>query len=525
MNILSERFPSNYEDDDQKNPAINLYGRRFYTGQPHLEYLAEFLLVFASAKSSYKQDQFRFAVHSSPESKATYYPKDRVALKLFAFFSTSKLATRHPIHRSVYQDILEKIKFNTSGNISDTEKNDILRLLQSLFSGFVGISKNRTWVTCSFLPAASDLLAREITWNHPKALNNSNIKDWDDSRSFFDRSTHNFYGRGGELLFLQLANLFSQETLPLAHNQSKEYAHLAHISKTDLRDSIEKNLKYVLTDSISKINKIVRFIEKSLSEYTFNPEDKETRLGWVPACTLPESQLFAYEINNICQSNTDSLEKINLLQILCIMQVLRSLCFQAVRIDESVTITKGFIGNYAWLTSNPEAKSGDPSRKLSERSVSLIESMLYRVMRSEKLSKYYKNRNQEKIQKAIKNGDEHCFKHFRKSSKEIGIVIPRTGAGARFVLPPHLLRFLVAALLAPGERIRLTKFYERVFAHYGIALGDIQIATAMAWNGNHTDRHNYAVATDTTWIEETLQQGGLLVELSDAVSIVHNPGS
>ncbi|MCC8991010.1 MAG: hypothetical protein LM514_00040, partial [Streptococcus sp.] len=48
------RFPGNGEvgenQADQRNPAIRLYGRRFYKDQTPIEYLAEFLLVFASPK-------------------------------------------------------------------------------------------------------------------------------------------------------------------------------------------------------------------------------------------------------------------------------------------------------------------------------------------------------------------------------------------------------------------------------------------------------------------------------------------
>jgi hypothetical protein len=85
------------------------------------------------------------------------------------------------------------------------------------------------------------------------------------------------------------------------------------------------------------------------------------------------------------------------------------------------------------------------------------------------------------------------------------------------------LRFLVAALLYPGERVRLTEFYQRVFAHYGIALGGQQLAIALEWNGSESGTQSYAVSSSTAWVEEALQQGGFLVELSDAVSIVHNP--
>ncbi|MFP4280787.1 MAG: hypothetical protein ACLFQI_12420, partial [Halochromatium sp.] len=94
----------------------------------------------------------------------------------------------------------------------------------------------------------------------------------------------------------------------------------------------------------------------------------------------------------------------------------------------------------------------------------------------------------------------------------------------RFVLHPSLLRFLVAALVKPGEYLRLTEFYKRVFAHYGIALGGEPLATAVAWSSGGAGERNYGLDVSTAWVEEALQQGGFLIELSDAVSIVHNPG-
>ena len=103
-------------------------------------------------------------------------------------------------------------------------------------------------------------------------------------------------------------------------------------------------------------------------------------------------------------------------------------------------------------------------------------------------------------------------------------MIPKTGGGQRFTLHQGLLRFLVAALIKPGERIRLNHFYQRVFAHYGIALGGQELAIALAWSGNESGGESYAISANTAWIEEALRQGGFLVELSDAVSIIHNPG-
>jgi hypothetical protein len=80
----------------------------------------------------------------------------------------------------------------------------------------------------------------------------------------------------------------------------------------------------------------------------------------------------------------------------------------------------------------------------------------------------------------------------------------------------------VAALVPPGERIRLNEFYRRIFAHYGLALGGTPLKTACSWVSRESENDYFASTSATRWIEETLKQGGFLVELSDAVSIVTN---
>lgn len=155
---------------------------------------------------------------------------------------------------------------------------------------------------------------------------------------------------------------------------------------------------------------------------------------------------------------------------------------------------------------------------MAKTSFDHIERMLYRVLRKKEILE-----SQEKI--SVDEADKHGFQIFRKIAKEVGLVIPKKGTGQRFTLHQGLLRFLVAALLQPGEKIRLTHFYERIFAHYGIAISGPQLAIALEWNGSESGHQSYATASSTAWVEEALQQGGFLVELSDAVSIVRNPGA
>lgn len=520
QDILLDRFPSTGDRGiraDQANAAIRLYGRRFYKDQTPVEYLAEFLLVFASPKGGQKNGTYSLRLETS-DVPPCYWPEDRIALKLFAFFPSSKLETRHQAHQKAYLQALEDIRARVSGSSED--KNEAVRLIQNLLAGFVGVARNRTWVTHSFLPASPALLARELDWLHSKAVKDVEIQDWDDAKKHFKTDRHNFMARGGELLFLQLAHLFSSESHAAVGSMRfcASYEHLAQYNLVELRENIETGLRSTLEKTVGSINELARFIEEALSSYRLYDQDKHALLGWIPASSVPEAFLFASELNNICRSTLGALEKIDLLQLLCCMQVLRSLCFQARRIDKSSNHTDGFIGGYTWIVADSNAHRDSGSKKLAQNSFERIEEMLYRVLRQ--VEKIPSGMNPK-----ITEADKHGFLIFRKIAKELSLVIPRTSRGLRFVLPPPLLRFLVAALVAPGERVRLTDFYARVFAHYGIALGDRQLVVALDWSDSESGTKDYAVAADTAWVEEALQQGGFLVELSDAVSIVHNPGS
>ncbi|MTW19881.1 hypothetical protein [Allochromatium palmeri] len=502
---------------DKSNQAIQLYGLRFYKDQTPVEYLAEFLLVFASPKEKNGEysNSFSISKKSNGSSAYGYWPEDKIELKLFAFFPSSKLETRHPTHRAAYLDALDKIKSRLSG--TETQKEETIRFIQSLLSGFVGVAKNRTWVTHCFLPASKKLLGRELNWLNSQAQKDTELKSWDNAKQHFAHDRHNFMGRGGEVLFLQLANLFSSINSPeISHLvEQPEYSHLKD-KAFQLNKLVSEGLSELLGNSFGSIDSLIELLESSLSDYKLFDEPKYAPLGWVPAATKPEALLFASEINNICSMSIGALEKIDLLQILCCLHVLRSLCFQACRFEDNSLSTVGFAGRYAWVVSDPKAPPSDSMRKLAEASFNAIEAVLYRVLRHPELNK---NGNGK-----FREADEHGFKIFRKIAKEIGIVVPPKGQGQRFSLNPGLMRFLVAALVQPGEHIRLTDFYHRVFAHYGIALGGEPLAVALAWCGNGQDK-NYAIDMNTGWVEETLQQGGFLIELSDAVSIVHNPGS
>lgn len=106
---LMERFPANTDsrelNSDQSNTAIRLYGRRLHKDQTPVEYLAEFLLVFASPKQRNGEGCYQFRLNTDDSKTPHYWPEDRLALKLFSFFSSSKLETRHSLHRQAVTSV------------------------------------------------------------------------------------------------------------------------------------------------------------------------------------------------------------------------------------------------------------------------------------------------------------------------------------------------------------------------------------------------------------------------------------
>lgn len=513
-----ERFPKVDPDKADNNPDIKLFGRRYYKDQTPVEYLAEFLLAFASPKCEDDKTVFSFQGIAEDTPNPSYSPKDKVSLKLFTFFASSKFDTRHPVHMKSYKQGLDEIKAKINSSEDDKKDFDV-SLIQSLLEGFVGVAKNRTWATQTFLPVSNSLLAREVGWRHTAALKETGV-EWGEFERHFDVSAHNFMARGGELLFLQLVNLFNNISGPEVETllASEDYQHL----KVDinLRRDVENGLKAVLTEVEGSLGRLVNFLESCLVDFKLKNKGP-ARFGWVPRQTFEEALLFATEIRNICSSSHGSLQKAELLQSLCCMHVLRSLCFQAQRMackGSAKSKIKNFTGDYVWVVCAPDSDVAGEARKLAQEGSRYIEQVLYRVLRDPTA---YSDNKAPEDEDVVDKADGNVFKLFRKLGKEIGLIIPPTGKNQRLVLPPHLIRFLVYSLIEPGERIRLVEFYRRIFAHYGIAIASREQVIALESLRGMSGE--LAISSDSKWFEEELQRGGVLIELSDAVSMVENP--
>ena len=525
-----KRFPDLSHQREDDNPAIQLCGRRFYKDQTEIEYLVEFLLVFLSPK--YIADKNEKFGPGFPESKIImawpakttlkYIPEERLGLKLFAFLGSSKLETRHQCHKDRFEELLATLKQRIETDYN-TSKDQILELLEQLLGGFVGVAANRSWCTQVFLPVGEGLVAGETIWEKVKGSKTPNIS-WKESfkKSLFSFSKHDFMARGGEILYLQLCNLIRFLDSPKLTTLEKQYGFESGSGHEALR-TIEQGLQN-LFQKTSPITQIVQWLEAADPETPEAVKEirKDAKCGWCPEESWKEAYLFAQEFANICRATIDPMEKIEMLNFCCVFQVLRSICAQAVRystVMEDEQRELGGCNGFAWLLT-PAQLDDAAFKETAKQNLVRVQEVIYGALKHPDIIPATPNKSGKTVN-YDKKADEQSLGLLLSLGKRIGLIAPRTGAGARFVMSEKVLRFLVLALVAPGETMTLASFTDRMFYHYGMAVSGSPLKKAVNWT---YPRQDFQIAAlQKNWLEEALLAAGFLIPLSDAVSQVHNP--
>lgn len=530
--MIPKAFPNIHFDsaDQDRNPAIKLFGRRFFADQTAMELLAELLLVLHSPKligEDRLDNQLllpsREQLLSWPAQKALFYqPKMRLNLKLFAFLGSSKLDTRHSSHRQHYKQLLQKMKDNMD-TANAVSKDDVLRGLENLFQGFQGAGLSRTWCAQTFLPVSPGVLAGETLWNETQANTAGNLS-WDEAiehvTTYFSLSKHRFMARGGELLYLQTCNALSQnETTIASWIKLNQFAFAEEESSPALLHNVlTKALPRITNQSPSGIQQLASWIDQLDAETTAKTDDREAaKCGWCPEESWAEGYLFAVEVARICRANIDPIERIELLVIGCAMQVLRSLCAQSVRYDtglgEDRKANGGALG-FAWIIAGPTQRDR-ASWKLSERNLMSVQNLIYTALRHEDILALTDEKEYGEADR------RYGHKLFLSLAKKIGFVVPQRGPGAHFTLNDKILRYFVLALVRPGQKCTLDSFKSALYQHYGMAFAGEQLKRACRWS--ELAPLEDAISPVANWFEEMLRTAGFLVHLSDACSLVHNP--
>jgi hypothetical protein len=526
--MIPKPFPNITLDpaDQDRNPAIKLFGRRFFADQTALELLAELLLVLHSSKligEDKLEDHLLLPLreqllHWPAKAPLFYQPKMRLNLKLFAFLGSSKLDTRHSSHRQHYKQLLQRMKdkMDTANAVS---KDDVLRGLENLFQGFQGAGLSRTWCAQTFLPVSPGVLASETIWKNTGATKEG-VTSWDEALPFFDSSQRVFLARGGELLYLQTCNALSQSESTIASwiKQNQLAFPAEESSPSLLYDILTKALPRITNQSPPGLEELASWIDQLDSQCSAEPEDqKRAKCGWCPEESWAEGYLFAVELARVCRANIDPIERIELLVIGCALQVLRSLCAQSVRYDaglgEDRKVKGGALG-FAWIVAGPTQRDR-ASWKLSERNLMSIQNLIYTALRHEDILASTDEKDYAEADR------RYGHKLFLSLAKKIGFVVPQRGPGAHFTLNDKILRYLVLALVRPGQKCTLDSFKSALYQHYGMAFAGEQLKQACRWT--ELAPLEDAISPSASWFEEMLRTAGFLVHLSDACSLVHNP--
>ncbi len=108
----------------------------------------------------------------------------------------------------------------------------------------------------------------------------------------------------------------------------------------------------------------------------------------------------------------------------------------------------------------------------------------------------------------------------RKLARSIGFVAPYQGPSQRFVLGDNLLKALVLANVAPGERPRYDELLSRLYRRYGIIVDQRAARESSLYDLKPVNAEYFDDNRDA--LQQKLKTASLLEEYSDATALVVN---
>lgn len=496
MNTFPVGMNSDY--DRIKNGKIvssMLFGNRFKSDQTLYEYMIEFLLVYSSAKSDNLTDGKMSFHDTTIEKKLSYWVEPRMALRRFVFYDKARKKGTIKADEQAYQEMIKLLKAKMD-DMSEEDKNEYLESIQDLFHGYAVVIKNRFWGAQALLPICPEFM---MCGCDPSEKKRKAAVKWDDdpitvdSKFSFDR--RNFLARGGELYYLHL--LQGLEEQPEKKN----------------------TLEYLLNDLVAvqceKISKMASFVQETWEKgmgFDRDELSQQLNLSFIPENAYKECEV--YSVDELINFLSCKMHPINRMEILA-----KGIMFQIMRMMS--WRVSSYLGNdkRKWIV-DMKGASKDSVKKIAADAYSALEADFMTALNQ--IAKEF-NISEDEMMTCVQKAKQDSLDIFRAKGKEMQCIIPNKGAFERFSLSEDIIRFLVLALIAPGEKMTLNMFLEKLYEHYGIVIGPNEYRKSLENDYSLDISLASCFAENEVAFQKFLKETGFLKELSDATSIVTNP--
>ena len=524
---MDKFFPNiNFTDN---NPAFQLFGQRLFIDQTVSEFLIEFLLVAFSPKKIGNDTVFNSILPDIDYIKKwdseilSYAPKARLNLKLFSFLGASSLERRHIAHRNHYKYIVRELQ-NRITSVDGIDKSEIVKTINDLLLGFLYAGQGRTFSAQSFLPITKSFLAGESIWKLSQARNKPlNWQDLFEGNGYFVRNKHAFLARGGEVIYLQICNAIRKEPDKIKEwNKEFEFGFTAEEQDpTKLHKELSNLLHGFINHCPQTLDELADFVDTKIdvdtnlkTDYIGDNDLKFFKTEFCNSESWQEGYLFAVELCRILKSNLGIIDKVQVLETAFAFQVIRTLLRSSARANSS---NKNNFPGYFMVVSAP-ADNQSIIKRLSQQSVKEDEKSIYQALRNENVVLLPQDTSQKL--KTLKNSDkDYGGKLFLKISKQVGLIVPPKGQGARFVINDQIIRYLVLSLISPGERLTYSSFLGLMERQYGIIVDANGI---MKVNKIYNGKETVVDSGTDDWFKSALDAAGFLIHLSDSFALVQN---
>lgn len=318
-------FPLRAKPEESENPAIRIYGNRFHGDQTVYEYLIEFLLVFASAKTKSADEngnvtlENKLRFHADADAELSYFVEPRNGFRRFVFYEQAKKARLIPADEEAYKEIRRVLMERVDAD-READKEVFLNAARDLFYGYAVVLKNRSWCAQELLPLCPEMIfCEQMPIDNLRVKGAENWKefeavkklDYDPCDTFadasFDLTRHNFLARGGEMYYLHLLQYLN--------------------GKPGEKATLERLLNHLLTDKSAAFRKLASWIQETWeAERDIAPEylSRKMSMGYIPAGAYEDSgKCAAEELTNYLSSELHPVKRVEILAKGVMFQVMR----------------------------------------------------------------------------------------------------------------------------------------------------------------------------------------------------------